>query len=124
MYRNYIGCKHVKALPAAMTADPHMIGYKVVYEDGYESWSPQAVFEASYKANGHMGFEHALHALKTGELVTRGAWLTPTHIHLKDGKLLVVYDGDLTDAMIFRPMTDDLLAEDWSVVEARELEAA
>lgn len=25
-------------------------GYKVVYEDGYESWSPKEVFEKAYKA--------------------------------------------------------------------------
>ena len=24
-------------------------GYKVVYEDGYESWSPKDVFEKAYK---------------------------------------------------------------------------
>lgn len=28
-------------------------GYKVVYEDGYESWSPKDVFEKAYKEVGN-----------------------------------------------------------------------
>lgn len=29
-------------------------GYKVVYQDGYESWSPRAVFEAAYRETAGM----------------------------------------------------------------------
>ena len=29
--------------------EPHEVGYKVVYEDGYESWSPKDVFERCYR---------------------------------------------------------------------------
>lgn len=60
--KKYIGTKQVSATPAwringkvypkdgvvpkAMNRED---GYKVVYEDGYESWSPKEVFEKAYK---------------------------------------------------------------------------
>lgn len=60
----YIGTKEVQAEPCSMDqfagaknfndlsklsggVDQH--GYKVVYEDGYTSWSPKDVFEKAYK---------------------------------------------------------------------------
>ena len=45
--RAYIGTKIVRAEPAEKLGQP---GYKVVYADGYESWSPKDTFEASYRA--------------------------------------------------------------------------
>jgi hypothetical protein len=58
----YIGTKIVKAEPCAkdsatgkllalgdVTVGPVQPGYKVVYEDGYESWSPKDVFERCYR---------------------------------------------------------------------------
>jgi hypothetical protein len=57
--KKYIGTKLVQATPAIRkggkiylptdaiprTMEPVEEGYKVVYEDGYESWSPKDVFE-------------------------------------------------------------------------------
>ncbi len=49
----YIGTKVVKAYPAQLeNAGGHKVGdegYKVIYEDGYVSWSPKDVFEKHYK---------------------------------------------------------------------------
>jgi len=61
---NYIGFKMIKAEPMTKNEfnkfhgekynHPYAIdtedvqGYKVVYADGYESWSPKEVFEAAY----------------------------------------------------------------------------
>lgn len=42
----YIGTKIILAEP--QTKDGRD-GYKVVYEDGYTSWSPQEVFERCYR---------------------------------------------------------------------------
>jgi len=42
---SYIGVKIVKAWPTEKNGKP---GYKVVYPDGYESWSPKEVFEGAY----------------------------------------------------------------------------
>lgn len=43
--KKYIGCKMVSAEPALKDGKE---GYKVVYPDGYESWSPKDVFEKAY----------------------------------------------------------------------------
>lgn len=50
----YIGTKTVNAYPcpAWKNAGNHKIGdegYKILYEDGYVSWSPKDVFEKHYK---------------------------------------------------------------------------
>ncbi len=52
--KTYIGTKVVQAKPenrpGKKAGDPAMqAGYKVVYEDGYESWSPKDVFERCYR---------------------------------------------------------------------------
>lgn len=60
--KKYIGTKEVSATPAWQidgTIYPkdgvvprsmnRKDGYKVVYEDGYESWSPKDVFEEAYR---------------------------------------------------------------------------
>lgn len=61
--KKYIGTKLVQATPAIRkggkvylptdaiprTMEVTEKGYKVVYEDGYESWSPKDVFEKAYK---------------------------------------------------------------------------
>ena len=59
-------------------------GYLVEYVDGgqsnhvnhkgYISWSPKAVFDASYSASGSMSFSEALVALKEGKKVARSGW--------------------------------------------------
>lgn len=52
--KEYIGVKIIKATPAEQhtctTSDckEGIEGYKVVYEDGYTSWSPKSVFEEAY----------------------------------------------------------------------------
>lgn len=45
MIKAYIGTKIIRAEPKESGAQK---GYRVVYEDGYESWSPKDVFEAAY----------------------------------------------------------------------------
>ena len=43
--KTYIGVKRLKAFPQERDGLP---GYHVIYEDGYESWSPKDVFERAY----------------------------------------------------------------------------
>lgn len=48
----YIGAKIIKAEPGvAPEGHPNagQEGYKVVYPDGYESWSPTLTFETAYR---------------------------------------------------------------------------
>ena len=59
--REYIGVKLVKAEPMTKRINTErsvddapekfeeVEGYRVVYKDGYESWSPKDVFEEAYK---------------------------------------------------------------------------
>lgn len=63
--KHYIGTKHVMARPmtkweaqqenllqagkvCTSQEDKHAMGYEVIYEGGYRSWSPKQVFEQSY----------------------------------------------------------------------------
>ena len=41
----YIGIKKIEAEPQTRVGTP---GYRVRYEDGYESWSPKEAFEKAY----------------------------------------------------------------------------
>lgn len=43
--QKYVGVKLVEAEPMLKNGIP---GYKVVYPDGYVSWSPKGIFESSY----------------------------------------------------------------------------
>jgi hypothetical protein len=140
--KNYIGTKIVKAEPRAGSAisGPSVDGYKVVYPDGYESWSPADVFEAAYREVGTMHFGDALHALKQGLKVAREGWngagqfayLVPAAAypvqtgaaksHFGEGSL-VPYRAYLAlktvqdDVATWAPSVSDVLADDWLVVD-------
>ena len=53
--QSYIGCKIIQAEPMNEEVgrtpgdNPPRPGYKVVYPDGYTSWSPKEVFEEAYR---------------------------------------------------------------------------
>jgi hypothetical protein len=49
-------------------------GYKVVYEDGYESWSPKHTFDKAYREVDGLTFGNAIEALKNGKKVSRKGW--------------------------------------------------
>ena len=55
-------------------------GYRVVYKDGYESWSPKEAFEDGYKRIGlivtpmFFDFSKALEHLKQGHKLARKGW--------------------------------------------------
>ncbi|WP_343546790.1 DUF2829 domain-containing protein [Sphingobium yanoikuyae] len=51
-----------------------VLGYAVVYPDGYRSWSPPEAFEEAYRLSGEMSFGHALEYLKRGCRVARAGW--------------------------------------------------
>lgn len=45
--KKYLGVKLIEAEECARQCGTE--GYKVIYEDGYESWSPKDVFEEAYR---------------------------------------------------------------------------
>lgn len=90
--KKYIGTKIIEAAPAwRITAmDGRMFiqrkddasdyagvvedGYVLVYEDGYESWSPKRVFEEAYRQTTGMSFGLAIEAAKKGKRIARLGW--------------------------------------------------
>lgn len=83
--QKYIGTKIIQAEPMTVEEYNEQIrplvysgedrnGYKVVYEDGYVSWSPKDVFEKSYRPTDNMSFGLAIEALKKGLRVARKGW--------------------------------------------------
>jgi hypothetical protein len=138
--KNYIGVKIVRAKPAIKDGKD---GYKVVYEDGYESWCPKAVFEKHNRQTDNMSFGFALEAVRQGQKIARMGW---------NGKgMYVVYKPGYPDgvpcnaatakahgiaegqkiyyrpyfeiSMVDRqfvpwvPSVSDVLADDWYVIE-------
>ena len=117
-------------------------GYRVVYPDGYVSWSPKNVFEEAYRPTDGMTFGLAVEASKKGAKIARTGW---------NGKgMFVVYqkgypqgipcnkqsadawginEGDLFKCepylqikmvngshSMWVPSINDTLAEDWMIV--------
>lgn len=86
--KRYIGIKIIEAEPMmkltrlnaldkdSKAFDPNddEAGYKVRYEDGYESWSPKEQFEEAYRECDCMNFGLAMEAMKKGLKVARNGW--------------------------------------------------
>lgn len=148
----YIGVKMIQAEPVTRGAfnaskgvgipidDPcyNDAGYKVVYEDGYVSWSPKEVFEAAYRHIDAMTFGLALEALKKGKKVCRVGWngkgqyielatnvsyVNPaggvTNVdHEQMGNKAIAFVGTSGVQLGWLASQADMLSEDWMVVEA------
>ena len=52
----YIG---TKIILAETSTNNGLDGYKVIYDDGYESWSPKDVFERCYRLLTEQELSHA-----------------------------------------------------------------
>jgi Protein of unknown function (DUF2829) len=81
--KQYLGVKLINAEPAIEGGFKEVgvhggiiarEGYKVVYEDGYTSWSPKEVFEKAYREIDNLTFGLAIEALKLGKKVCRQGW--------------------------------------------------
>lgn len=70
----YIGVKVIEAEPCIRHGRVAEEGYKVKYEDGYESWSPKKAFESAYRKTDGLTFGLAIEALKKGFKVARKGW--------------------------------------------------
>ena len=86
--KKYIGTKIIEAAPAIRkggkvydaneliprSMEPAEEGYKVRYQDGYESFSPKDVFEEAYRPTDGMSFGLAIEAAKKGKRIARRGW--------------------------------------------------
>ena len=118
--KRYIGTKIVHASPCTKGPEGPE-GYSVVYQDGYESWSPKDVFEAAYRETTGMNFGLAVEALKEGMHVLRADWAGVRYLALFDAVeggsaefAIKHFDDRLTP---FALLTSDVLADDWQIVE-------
>ena len=155
----YVGTKIVQAEPAWLvfekegeageivvqdhdleltTAKTVLNGYKVVYEDGYESWSPKEVFEAAYRRTDGMNFGLALEAAKKGLRIARAGWngkgmyvflaeemdfhtyadiseFEETGVKVLDCLCMRTADGSICPGWL--ASQTDMLADDWMIVE-------
>jgi len=139
----YIGTKIVEAKPH-WSPDNQQTGYVVVYADGYRSWSPKDAFDEAYRMIApnvaSLTFGDAVHLLKLGQKVTRAGWngkgmflfLVPgSQFKVNCPPLLGIYpegteinyrphiDMKTADGSVstWNPTCNDVLAEDWMVVE-------
>ena len=96
-------------------------GYKVVYEDGYTSWSPKEVFEKAYRPITGLTFGLAIEALKQGKKVARTEWigknayLLLTHGDEQRPCIVIQNSNDILDRWL--PDETSIFAEDWMIIE-------
>lgn len=149
--KQYIGTKIIQAEPAYRVDGEVFVkanivpcgvhtedGYKVVYPDGYESWSPKDVFEAAYRETSGMNFGLAIEAAKKGKKIARAGWngknqyvelghdfsyIAPGGIpvrpvqHLDIGSQALVFVGTRGRQVGWLASQADMLADDWMIVE-------
>ena len=141
--KTYIGTKVIKAEPCKVWKEvgKHAIGedgYRVVYPDGYISWSPKDVFEKAYHELTHdMTFGQALDALKTGQKVSRHNWngkgqyielaVRISYIdhngneinvgHNTMGNKAIAFVGNQGAQLGWLASQADMLSDDWYIVE-------
>jgi hypothetical protein len=100
-------------------------GYKVIYEDGYVSWSPKEVHEKAYRRIDNLTFGLAVEALKKGCKVARAGWngkgmyiqLNPAR-DFEHSELLPFFTikNVMNSFNTWVPSISDILAEDWMIV--------
>ena len=149
--KTYIGTKIIEAAPAirmggkvydANETIPRSMklveeGYKVRYQDGYESFSPKAVFEEAYRPIDGMNFGLAIEAMKKGKKCRRAGWNGKNqHIELASAISYTSPEGVIVNAehdaignkatafcgtsgiqMGWLASQADMLADDWEIVE-------
>jgi hypothetical protein len=110
----YIGAKIINAEPYAKGDEP---GYRIVYPDGYVSWSPKAVFEEAYRpisVGEHQIMRRgAVHLAATGSFYDR-LLAEQKELHERIGKL-----GPFIDSAAFRDLDErqrELLVEQYDAM--------
>ncbi len=139
----YIGTKIIQAEPHEKDYGPPEThgqpGYRVVYPDGYTSWSPKSAFEEAYRETSAMSFGLAIEAMKKGQRVARAGWngkgmfvfLVPAaHLasSLKYGFGEYIGEPTVVDSFAMKTADNkvvigwlasqtDMQADDWQIVE-------
>ena len=137
----YIGTKIIQAEPHEKDYGPPEThgqpGYRVVYPDGYTSWSPKSAFEEAYRETSAMSFGLAVEAMKKGKRVARAGWngkgmwiryigpqdwqfdldsISETEMDCEQYGFLAMKTADNKFVPWLASQTD-MLADDWQIVE-------
>ena len=137
----YIGTKIIQAEPHEKDYGPPEThgqpGYRVVYPDGYTSWSPKSAFEEAYRETSAMSFGLAVEAMKKGKRVARAGWngkgmwiryigpqdwqfdldsISETEMYCEQYGFLAMKTADNKFVPWLASQTD-MLADDWQIVE-------
>lgn len=148
--KQYIGTKLIQAEPAYridgqiyLKSEPvprsmnSEEGYRVIYQDGYESWSPKDVFEAAYRPTDGLSFGLAIEAAKAGHKIQRAGWNGKNqHVelatrisyvnaesvfmnveHADIGNKALAFVGTSGVQLGWLASQSDMLADDWRIVE-------
>ena len=149
--KKYIGTKIIEAAPAIRkggkvydaneliprSMEPAEEGYKVRYQDGYESFSPKGVFEEAYRPTDGMSFGLAIEAAKKGKRIARRGWNGKNqHVELAErisyenaahevinaiheaiGNKALAFVGTSGVQLGWLASQADMLADDWEIVE-------
>lgn len=160
--KQYIGSKIIKAEPALRFSDGNKVmivelhrdrtdeekafigraescdmGYRVVYPDGYKSWSPRDVFEDAYRPTDNMNFGLAIEAAKMGKKIQRAGWNGKGQYvelaarisyvnaessvinaeHAAIGNHALAFVGTSGVQLGWLASQADMLADDWRIVE-------
>lgn len=151
--KEYIGTKIIQACPMTRGAynqyrgwmipsneNPEDAGYLVRYPDGYESWSPAAVFEEAYRETTGLSFGLAIEAAKKGKKIARAGWNGKNQYvelaycisyknnaaevinanHCNIGNKALAFVGTSGVQMGWLASQADMLADDWCIVEQEE----
>ena len=122
--KKYIGTKIVSAEPREGTDGRE--GYKVVYADGYASWSPKDVFDDAYVALDDIPntlTRDAIEAKVVGELFVKvGDTTTIVCNLLLDNGFVVTGTSACIDPAIFDEVTGKQIAYDNAIDKMWQLE--
>lgn len=134
--QQYIGTKIIEAVPAIrqggkvyeqgwpvpLGEGPCEKGYKVRYQDGYESWSPQAAFEEAYRPTNGMSFGLAIEAARKGHKVSRTGWngkgmYVICRTGHPDGHPYLMIKSAGGSFQMWEAYQSDILTDDWVIVD-------
>ncbi|WP_019558491.1 Gp49 family protein [Thioalkalivibrio sp. ALE12] len=110
--QNFIGVKQVQAEPQERDGQA---GYRVVYPNGYESWSPQEVFESAYLEIGEDPTrvdEAAVEEMDAGMDAQRMGNHTVVRLQLRNGFSIVADSACVEAANYSEEIGTDLALEE------------